>query len=79
METARAAFKYRYVVITPARIPKDAAKPKVPLMIAGGIILAALVTIFVAIMMDFGGGRVIEPWQVDRQLGVPVLAEVRRR
>ena len=79
METARAAFKYRYVVITPARIPKNAAKPKIPLMIVGGIILAALATIFVAIMLDFGGGRVIEPWQVDRQLGVPVLAEVRRR
>lgn len=79
METARAAFKYRYVVITPARIPKAANKPKIPLMIIGGIILAAMTTIFVAIMLDFGGGRVIEPWQVDRQLGVPVLAEVRRR
>lgn len=79
METARAAFKYRYVVITPAVIPKRAAKPKIPLMIAGGIILASLLTLFVAIMMDFGGGRLIEPWQVDRQLGVPVMAEVRRR
>jgi uncharacterized protein involved in exopolysaccharide biosynthesis len=79
METARAAFKYRYVVITPAVIPKSAAKPKIPLMIVGGLILSALLTMFVAIMLDFGGGRVIEPWQVDRQLGVPVLAEVRRR
>ncbi len=79
METARAAFKYRYVVITPARIPKRAAKPKIPLLIVGGIILSALLTIFVAVMMDFGGGRVIEAWQVDRQLGVPVLAEVRGR
>jgi uncharacterized protein involved in exopolysaccharide biosynthesis len=79
METARAAFKYRYSVITPARIPKKPKKPVVPLMIFGGLILAALATAFTVIMMDFGGGRVLEPWQVDRQLGVPVLAEVRRR
>lgn len=79
METARAAFKYRYSVITPARIPKAPVRPKVPLMIIGGLIMAAIVTAFAVVMLDFGGGRVLEAWQVDRQLGVPVLAEVRRR
>ncbi len=79
METARAAFKYRYSVITPARIPKAPVKPKVPLLVVGGLIMAVLMTGFIVIMLDFGGGRVLEPWQVDRQLGVPVMAEVRRR
>ena len=79
LETARAAFKYRYTVITPARVPRAAVKPKVPLLIVGGLLVAAMTAIFAAIMLDFGGGRVLEPWQVDRQLGLPVLAEVRRR
>ena len=79
LETARAAFKYRYVVITPARVPRSAIKPKVPLLIVGGLILAVAASLFAAMALDFGGGRVLEPWQVDRQLGVPVLAEVRRR
>jgi uncharacterized protein involved in exopolysaccharide biosynthesis len=79
LETARAAFKYRYSIITPARIPKEAEKPRIPLLIIGGIILSILATLFTVVMLDFGSGRVIEPWQVDRQLGLPVLAEVRRR
>lgn len=79
LETARAAFKYRYSIITPARIPKEAEKPRIPLLIVGGIILAVMATAFTVIMLDFGSGRVIEPWQVDRQLGLPVLAEVQRR
>lgn len=79
METARAAFKYRYSVITPARIPKEPKSPKVPLVLIGGFILAVLVTAFAAVMLDFGSGRVLEAWQVDRQLGLTVLADVRRR
>ncbi|MCC7053615.1 MAG: hypothetical protein IT355_10120 [Gemmatimonadaceae bacterium] len=79
LETARAAFKYRYSIITPARIPKEAEKPRVPLLVIGGIILSVLATLFTVVMLDFGSGRVIEPWQVDRQLGLPVLAEVQRR
>lgn len=79
METARAAFKYRYSVITPARIPKDPMKPKVPLVLIGGFILAVLITGFTVVMLDFGSGRVLEAWQIDRQLGLPVLADVRRR
>ncbi len=79
METARAAFKYRYSVIKPARIPKEPKKPKVALLIVGGFILAVLATLFTVVMLDFGSGRVLEPWQVDRQLGLPVLADVKRR
>ncbi len=79
METARAAFKYRYSVITPARIPKKADKPKIPLLVIGGFILSAMLTVFAVIVIDFAGGRVLEAWQVDRQLGLPVIAEVRRR
>ena len=79
LETARAAFKYRYSVITPAKIPKKADKPKIPLLLIGGSILALLATMFAVVLRDFAGGRVLESWQVDRQLGLPVLAEVERR
>jgi len=79
LETARAAFKYRYSVIKPARIPKEPKKPTVALLLVGGVILAVLATLFTVVMLDFGGGRVLEPWQVDRQLGLPVLADVKRR
>ena len=79
LETARAGFKYRYSVIKPARIPKEPKKPTVLLLLVGGAILAVLATLFTVVMLDFGGGRVLESWQVDRQLGLPVLADVKRR
>ena len=56
LETARAAFKYRYNIITPARIPKEAEKPRIPLLIIGGTILAVLATLFTVVMLDFGSG-----------------------
>jgi hypothetical protein len=39
-------------------------------------VLATLLAVFVAVAVDVGGGRVLEPWQVERVLGLPVLAEV---
>jgi uncharacterized protein involved in exopolysaccharide biosynthesis len=79
LETARAAFKYRYSVITPARVPKKSSNLALPLMVIGGLVFAALATIFAAVVLDLGGGQLVEPWQVDRQLGLPVLAEIQRR
>ena len=79
METARAAFKYRYSVITPAVIPDTPTSPKVPQLIIGGVVVAMVVAVFTAIMLDLSGGKVLEPWQVEIMLGVPVMAEVRRR
>jgi uncharacterized protein involved in exopolysaccharide biosynthesis len=79
METARAAFKYRYSVITPAAIPDTPSSPKIPKLIIGGLIIALVIAVFTAIMLDLSGGKVLEPWQVEIMLGVPVMAEVRRR
>jgi uncharacterized protein involved in exopolysaccharide biosynthesis len=79
LETARAAFKYRYSVITPARVPKKASNMALPLLVIGGLLFATLATVFAMVVLDLGGGKLVEPWQVDRQLGLPVLAEIQRR
>jgi uncharacterized protein involved in exopolysaccharide biosynthesis len=76
LETARAAFKYRYNVVNPAQLPKSPVKPKIPLLIAGGLFLAVALSVFSAIVLDLMSGRVIERWQVERQLKLPVLGEV---
>jgi len=76
METARAAFKYRYNVITPPMVPRKSIKPKVPLLMVGGAMLGVFLGIFAAVALDLLSGRMIERWQVDRQLGLPVLADV---
>jgi uncharacterized protein involved in exopolysaccharide biosynthesis len=77
LETARAAFKYRYHIITPPQIPQRARRPNVPVLIVGGVMLGALLALFVTVALDLMSGMVLERWQVDRQLGIPVLADVR--
>ena len=76
LETARAAFKYRYGIVTPAQVPKKPAQPNPVLFLIGGLMLASGVAVFAAVAVDVVGGRALESWQVERTLGLPVLAEI---
>ena len=77
LETAKAAFRFRYDVINPALLPKRPDKPNVVLLIAGGLFVGVVLAVFAAMALDLASGRVVERWQVGRQLGLPVLAQVR--
>jgi hypothetical protein len=79
LETARAAFKYRYTVVSPPQPPKRPDTPNLPLLMIGGLICAALAALLAATARDVFSGLVVEPWQIDRQLGLPLLGEVRRK
>ncbi len=76
LETARAAFKYRFSVVTPAEVPRKPFKPRVPLLLAGGMLLGVMFGVFAATVLDFVSGRVVEKWQVQRQIGLPILATI---
>jgi uncharacterized protein involved in exopolysaccharide biosynthesis len=77
-DSARAAFKYRYVVIHPAQIPREAEKPKTAKILGGGFVAALLLALLAALAVDLRSGRVYAPWQLERALRLPVLAEIRR-
>jgi uncharacterized protein involved in exopolysaccharide biosynthesis len=76
LDTARAAFKYRYTTIRPAEVPKRAVKPKVPVVLALGIFAALLAAVGVSVLIDVRSRKLIEGWQIERQLGLPVLGEL---
>ncbi len=78
LDTARAAFKYRYSVVRPAALPKRAAKPDVQLMLAASFVAALVLALVAGAALDLWRGRVVESWQVERALGLKVLGEVRR-
>ncbi|MFL5395016.1 MAG: hypothetical protein ACJ79G_19485 [Myxococcales bacterium] len=78
MDTARAAFKYRYSVFWPARIPTKAAKPKVPLVVGAGLVAGLLLALFASTAADVASRRVLEPWQIERDLSIPILGRVSR-
>jgi hypothetical protein len=78
LDTARAAFKYRYSVIDPAQVPKKALKPNPVVLILGGVMGGLMLALFCAIAADLRGRRLLERWQVERTLGLPVLGELGR-
>jgi hypothetical protein len=76
MEATRAAFKFRYSIIEPPSVPKKVTKPKVPVFVGGSLTLAILAAIGVAVLAEVRSGRIEKSWQVERQLGLPLLGEI---
>jgi uncharacterized protein involved in exopolysaccharide biosynthesis len=77
LETARAAFKYRYNVIWPAERPKKPDRPKTASLLAAGAVFGLLFTVCMAVAVDAFSGRIVERTQIEHKLGLPVLGDLR--
>ncbi len=77
LDTSRAAFKYRYSVIVPPEKPAAPVKPNVRKTVLAALVGAIVMAIVVATAADIRAGRILERWQVEKQLDLDVLAEVR--
>ena len=78
LDTARAAFKYRYSIVRPPTFPRGPVKPKVRLVLAAGLYAALALGTLAAALADLWSGKVLEVWQMERGLGLPVLGQVPR-
>ena len=76
LDTARAAFKYRYTVVRPSQVPRKPAKPRAALLIAGGILGGLFLAVFAAVARDVLSGRLHEPWQLQRLSRIPMLGKL---
>ena len=76
LETAQAAFKYRYSVVTPAHPPKSPTAPNVPLVMLAALIAALICSLLVSVLADVRAGRLLERWQIERLLDRPILGEI---
>ncbi len=76
LDTAQAAFRHRYQIVIPAEAPSAPSKPRVPVLIAAGLLFSLLAGCLLAVLAELRTGRLVARWQVYR-LGLPVLAEVR--
>ncbi len=77
LDTSRAAFKYRYSVIAPAERPDSPTKPKAGQTMIAGLVAAFFLAVFASTAADLRAGRIVESWQIERQLGLEVLADMR--
>jgi uncharacterized protein involved in exopolysaccharide biosynthesis len=75
LDTAQAAFKHRYQVVTPATPPKKPSKPKVLLLLAIGFGASLVGGALVAVLLELKTGRIVERWQVYN-IGLPLLGEM---
>ena len=78
LDTARAAFKYRYGIIRPPTFPRRPEKPKVPLVLAGGLFVALALGTLAAAVADIWSGKILERFQMERSLGLPFLGQIPR-
>src|SRR5215217_1581239 len=79
LEISRASMKHRFSVLAPPQFPEKPSKPKVQLIIAAGVVGGIAMGIFAAVALDIIRRRILEKWQVERILKLPVLAELERR
>ncbi len=78
LDAARAAFKYRYSVVWPPRVPTEPVSPR-PRTLAAALVACVLLALGAAAVPDLWSGRISQPWQLERALALPILGEVRRR
>lgn len=76
LDTARAAFKYRYSVVRPSQVPKKPSQPRMKLLVAGGLFCGVLLALLAAAGLDLASGRIVERWQPQRSLGLDLLGAV---
>jgi len=76
LETAQAAFKYRYSIVTPARLPTSPTQPNVPVVLLAAVVAGILCSILFAVVVDVRAGRLLERWQIEQLLGRPILGEI---
>lgn len=76
LEAATVAFDYRYVVTLPPVLPRKPVKPQAVKILVSAVAVGIFLGLFFAILADLRTGRIIEPWQVDKIIGVRVLGEL---
>lgn len=75
LDSERAAFKYKYSILKPAQPPKrPVGNPLLTLI--GGLVTGVFLAFGAAWMIDAWRGRIVEPWQVERELDINVIAAV---
>ena len=76
LEATEAAFNYRYRLTQPPLLPKKPIKPQGMKIMLGAIPLSLFLGVFLAVFADIRSGVVLEIWQVEKVLDIPLLGEM---
>jgi uncharacterized protein involved in exopolysaccharide biosynthesis len=76
LDIARTAHKYRYSIVRPAEVSKRPHKPNPLALFAGVVFLVFLISFGGVVVRERRLGLIVERWQVERKLKLPVLGEL---
>lgn len=76
LDAARSAFKYRYSLVWPPQVPTTPVSPKASKIIGLGSLAAVFLAVGFAALCDIVAGRVVARWQIEKGLGLSILAEI---
>jgi len=79
LDAVRAAFKYRYNVVWPPQVPVDPVSPNPVKILGAGFLAALFFATLAAAAPDLRTGRIVERWQVERSLDLPILGDLYRK
>jgi uncharacterized protein involved in exopolysaccharide biosynthesis len=77
LDVSKAAFKYRYTIVRPAQVPREPSWPKTRVVLAAGFFASLLLALVVTVSRDLLSNCILESWQIERRLGLPVLGTLR--
>jgi capsular polysaccharide biosynthesis protein len=76
LDIAKTAHKYRFSIVRPAEVSKRPHKPNPVMLFAGVVFLVFLISFGGVVVRERRLGLIVERWQVERKLKLPVLGEL---
>ena len=75
LDIAKTAHKYRYNVIRPAEVSKRPSRPNSAGLFVGLLVFALGLSFGGGVLRERRRGVLVERWQIERGLGLPILGE----
>lgn len=79
MATAEAAFAYKYSITQPPQLPRKPTSPDGIQVAIASVVAGCVLAFVLAIIRDVSSGRIQEPWQITRFVGLPVIGTIKKK
>jgi uncharacterized protein involved in exopolysaccharide biosynthesis len=76
LDIAKTAHKYRFSIVRPAEVSRRPSKPNPLALFVGVSFFVFLIAFGGVLLRERSRGLVVEAWQLERSLKMPILGEL---